>query len=73
MSDQSFVDEHGVTHKLSPLRFHEKRGEPIKMDTVDPDDDAPLHAMSGIARLEGRIADLEAMVKRIAAHLGIEG
>jgi len=29
--------------------------------------------MSGIARLEARIEGLEAMIKRIAAHLGIEG
>jgi len=58
---QSFVDEEGVTHKLSPLRF--EPGD-VRVRQESP--------TSGIGRLEVRIDRLEALVKRIATHLGID-
>lgn len=59
----SFVDDEGVTHKLSPLRFG---ADDIR--DVHPAEDASTL----ISDMMERIERLEALVQRIATHLGIE-
>lgn len=84
MIDQSehFVDDAGITHKLSPLRF--ETGGVLCQSTHDPHTGRTVEAAEGVdlilqddgniraERSDDRMDRLEAMVKRIAAHLGIE-